>query len=183
MTVTLGLTFLSLMSSYWWKNYILNFKKLINLTFRDALKEPQKLSVTKIYSVGFNHYADFDADYDAQILCKKIKQSGFPWKFWGCRVFHYRLVGLVLPLSVKKRPNLPWPPTPTNFYIHQVFTLLLLDVGIKRKNDYKNFQQQNKSIFLGNLYKIFLSVVNIFRRTCNSWPWRFAAGRKISVPH
>ena len=51
--------------------------------------------------------------------------------------------------------NLPRPPTPPNFYIHQVFTLLLLEVGIKRKNCYKNFQQQNKSIFLGNLYKIF----------------------------
>ena len=38
-------------------------------------KELQKLSVTKIYSVGFNHDADFDADHDAQILCKRIKQS------------------------------------------------------------------------------------------------------------
>ena len=28
-------------------------------------KEPQKLSVTKFYSVGFNHNADFDADHDA----------------------------------------------------------------------------------------------------------------------
>ena len=59
------------------------------------------------------------------------------------------------PISQKKRPNLPRPPTAPNFYIHQVFTLLLLEVRIKRKNCYKNFQQQNKSIFLGNLYKIF----------------------------
>ena len=39
-----------------------------------------------------------------------------------------------------------------------MFTLLLLEVGderIKAKNGYKNFQQQNKSIFPGNLYKIF----------------------------
>ena len=42
-------------------------------------------------------------------------------------------------------------PDPQTYYI----TLLLLDVGIKTKNGYKNFQQQNKSIFLGNLYKIF----------------------------
>ena len=37
-------------------------------------KELQKLSVTKIYSVGFNHDTDFDADHDAEILCKRIKQ-------------------------------------------------------------------------------------------------------------
>ena len=41
--VTLGLTFLSLMSAYWWKNYILNFKKLISLTLRDTLKRTQKV--------------------------------------------------------------------------------------------------------------------------------------------
>ena len=149
------LTFLSLMSSYWWKNYILNFKKLISLTFRDALKRtPKVISKQNLFS-RFQSWCLFWCWSWCSILCNRIKQSGWPWKFWGCRVFHYSLVGLVLPLSVKKRPNLPWPPTPTNFYIHQVFTLLLLEVGIKRNNDYKNFQQQNKSIFLGNLYKIF----------------------------
>ena len=68
--MTLGLTFLSLMSVYLWKNYILNFKKLISLT--------PKVSVTEIYSVGFNHHADFDADHDAEILCKRITQSDWP---------------------------------------------------------------------------------------------------------
>ena len=41
-------------------------------------KELQKLSVTKIYLVGFNHDTDFDADHDAEILCKRIKQSNSP---------------------------------------------------------------------------------------------------------
>ena len=39
----LGLTFLSLMSAYWWKNYILNFQKLISLTLSDTLKRTQKV--------------------------------------------------------------------------------------------------------------------------------------------
>ena len=98
--MTLGLTFLSLMSAYWWKNYILNFKKLISLTLRD--KRTPKVSVIKIYSVGFNP----DADHDTEILCKRITQSDWPWKFWGRKVFHYSRVGVVLPLSVKKWPNL-----------------------------------------------------------------------------
>ena len=38
-------------------------------------KELKKLSVTKIYSVGFNRDTDFDADHDAEILCKRITQS------------------------------------------------------------------------------------------------------------
>ena len=49
----------------------------------------------------------------------------------------------------------PRPISPPKFYIHYVFTLFLLEVGIKTKNGYKIFQRQNKSIFLGNLYKIF----------------------------
>ena len=104
--MTLGLTFLSLMSVHLWKNYILNFKKLISLTLRDTFERTPKVSVTEIYSVGFNHHADFDADHDAEILCKRITQSDWPWKFWGRKVFHYSRVGVVLPLSVKKWPNL-----------------------------------------------------------------------------
>ena len=111
--MTSGLTFLSLMSAYWWKNYILNFETY-KLDFKGHFgkKELQNLSVTKIYSVGFNHDALFDADHDAEILCKRIKQSDWPWKFLGCRVFHYIRVGVVLPPSVKKWPNLrPSEPT------------------------------------------------------------------------
>ena len=87
--MTSGLTFLSLMSAYWWKNYILNFKTY-KLDFKGHFgkKELQNLSVTKIYSVGFNHDALFDADHDAEILCKRIKQSDWPWKLLGHRVFH-----------------------------------------------------------------------------------------------
>ena len=49
--MTLGLTFLSLMSAYWWKNYILNFKKLISLTLRDTLKRtPKVISNQNLFS-------------------------------------------------------------------------------------------------------------------------------------
>ena len=36
-----------------------------------------KLSETKIYSLAFNH----DADFDAEILCKRITQSDWPLNF------------------------------------------------------------------------------------------------------
>ena len=39
-------------------------------------------------------------------MCQRIKQSYWPWKFWGCRVFHYSRFGLVLPLSVREWPHL-----------------------------------------------------------------------------
>ena len=49
--MTLGLTFLSLMSAFWWKNYILNFKKLISLTLRDTLKRtPKVISNQNLFS-------------------------------------------------------------------------------------------------------------------------------------
>ena len=48
--VTLRLAVLSLMSAYWCKKHALNFG--------DKWKELQKLSVTKTYSVGFNHDAE-----------------------------------------------------------------------------------------------------------------------------
>ena len=44
------------------------FSILINLSawlYRTLWKEPQKLLATKIYSVGFNRDADFNADHDA----------------------------------------------------------------------------------------------------------------------
>ena len=118
--MALGLTFLSLMSVYWWKNYILNFKKLISLILRDTFERTPKVSVTKIYSVAFNNDADFDADHDAEILCKRITQSDWPSKFWGRRVFHYSRVGVVLPQSVKKWPNLH--PSESLPYPSQIFT-------------------------------------------------------------
>ena len=52
------------------------FKKLISLTLRDTLERTPKLSVTKV--LGFDHDADFDADHDAEILCKRITQSDWP---------------------------------------------------------------------------------------------------------
>ena len=54
------------------------FQKTYKLDFKGHLKELQKLSVTKNYSVGFNHDVDFDSDHDAEILCKRIKQSDWP---------------------------------------------------------------------------------------------------------
>ena len=51
--------------------------------------------------------------------------SDWPWKLWGCSVFHYSRVGLMLPLSVRKWPNLAWQPP----FLHQISTLLLLEVG------------------------------------------------------
>ena len=159
--MTLGLTFLSLMSAYWWKNYILNFKKLINLTLRDTLERTPKVSVIKIYSVGFNP----DADHDAEISCKRITQSDWPWKFQGRKVFHYSRVGVVLPLSVKKWPNLhpsesTLHPHPKSLHSPNFYFIITWSWGLKNntKNGYKNLQQQNKWVFLGNLYKIFCSV-------------------------
>ena len=119
--MTLGLTFLSLMSAYWWKNYILNFKTY-KLDFKGHFgkKELQNLSVTKIYSVGFNHYAD----HDDEILCKRIKQSdwswdgaagfsitaGLRWYSTFIQVTKYHPIR-VLPPPKKKKLHLP------NFYI------------------------------------------------------------------
>ena len=49
--VTLGSTFLSIMSAYRWKKYILNFKRLISLTLRDTLKRtPKVISNQNLFS-------------------------------------------------------------------------------------------------------------------------------------
>ena len=60
----------------------LSLYDVINLNTLEAVSilccKTQKLSVTKIYSVGFNHDADFDADHDAEILCKRTMQSDCP---------------------------------------------------------------------------------------------------------
>ena len=42
------------------------FEKTYKLDFKGHFeKKPQKLSLTKIYPVGFDHDADFDAGHDA----------------------------------------------------------------------------------------------------------------------
>ena len=61
--MTLGLTFLSLMSAYQWKNYGFNFEKF-KLDFKGHFGKNSKSYqyITKMYSVGFNHDAGFDDD-------------------------------------------------------------------------------------------------------------------------
>ena len=117
----------------------------LTLTLRDTKERTPKVTVTKIYSVAFNHDTEFDADHDAEILCKRIKQSDWFWEFCGRCVFHYSWAGggtpnfCILPMKA----SLP---------------LLLVEVGdysLKTKNGNKDFQQQNKSIFLGNLCSFF----------------------------
>ena len=85
----------------------------------------------KISSVGFNHDADFDADHDAEILRKRIKQAikiglqnsgaeGFSitaWLGW-CSSHQSRSDQISTHLSPP-----PPPAPPPNFYIHQIFTL------------------------------------------------------------
>ena len=56
---------ISITHAYWWKNYVLNFKKLVSFNLRDTLKRILKVMSNQIYSVGFNPDADFDADHDA----------------------------------------------------------------------------------------------------------------------
>ena len=98
------------------------FKKLISLTLRDTLERTPKLSVTKVL-VGFDHDADFDADHDAEILCKRITQSDWPWKFLGRKIFPYSQLGWCSPL-VKKWPNLhpsESPPPPPKIFTFNKF--------------------------------------------------------------
>ena len=44
------------------------------LTLRDTLEGTPKASVTKVFSVAFNH----DADFDAEILYKRVTQPDWP---------------------------------------------------------------------------------------------------------
>ena len=60
------------------------------------------------------------------------------------------------PVSQKVTKSPPTPPTslsPPNFYIIITWNWRLKNKN--KKHGYINFQQQNKSIFQGNLYKIF----------------------------
>ena len=81
--VTLGLTFLSLMSVYWCKNYALNFKKR-KLYFKNTCKELQKPSVSNTYSIGLNH--------DAELSYKKLIQNIKP--FWRSFVWKNQTIWL-----------------------------------------------------------------------------------------
>ena len=72
---------------------------------------------------------------------------------------NFGAVGLFKSLVFQK-PNLP-RPTP---FLHQI-SALLLEVGdqrIKAKNGYKNFQQQSKSIFLGKIFCLQCTFLNIY---------------------
>ena len=146
------LTFLSLICGIdisitrvciWWKNYILNFKKLISLTLRDTLKRtPKVISNQNLFS-RFQSWCWFWCWSWCSILCKRIKQSDWPWKFWGCRVFHYSRVGLVLPLSVRKWPNLfrpspPFAPFPTKF-LHSPNFYIVITWSWRLKNKNKKW--------------------------------------------
>ena len=57
-------------------------------------------------------------------MCKRIKQSDWPCKFCGYRVFDYSRVAVVLALSVRKWPNLPWPPPLPNKFLHYYYLKL-----------------------------------------------------------
>ena len=49
----------------------LNFIKDFRSRFILCCKT-EKLSQTRVYSVGFNHDSNIGADHDAEILCKRI---------------------------------------------------------------------------------------------------------------
>ena len=95
----------------------------ITLTLRNTLKELQKPSATKIYSVGFNLDAELThkkwiqkSSFFGEIFCKSIKHSDWPRKVWG------RDRGLLPPISQKMTRSSPIrAPSPTpNFCIAPV---------------------------------------------------------------
>ena len=147
--MTLVLTFLSLMSAYWWKNYILNFKRLISLTLRDTLKRtPKVISNQNLFS-RFQSWCwswclNFVSKNQAILLALKIL---------GLQGFSLQPGWVSTPLiSQKVTKSLLTPLSPPNFYIIITWSWRLKN---KNKNGYKYFKQQNKLIFLGNLYQIF----------------------------
>ena len=77
-------------------------------------------------------------------------------------------IGMVFSVSVKKWPKpSPIRVPPPNFYILPIKALLsplLLEMGhssLKTKKGHWNFQQQNESIFLGNICCSFLQELTI----------------------
>ena len=120
----------------------------LTLTLRDTLERTPKVISNQ------NSFSRFQYE----ILCKRMKQTDWPWKYSDCRVFYYSRVGVVLTPSAKKWPNLYQSEFPLPSFLHSPYeslTSLIITLSLKTKNGHKNFQQQNKSIFLGNLYKIF----------------------------
>ena len=84
-------------------------------------------------------------------MCKTIKQSDWPWKFWGRRVFDYSRVGLVLPPSVRKWPNLHRHPqfiTPTHSW-HKTDSLFVVTLGMFRHAWAHLFEALIKNLILG----------------------------------
>ena len=72
-----------------------SFKKIkkTSWTSKDTPKDSQNPSVTKIYSVGFNHDAELlfkkyvkISSHFKDILCKTIKQSDWQRKFLGAKL-------------------------------------------------------------------------------------------------
>ena len=122
--------------------------KIVSLTLRDTLEWTPKVISNQ------NSFSRFQYE----ILCKRMKQTDWPWKYSDCRVFYYSRVGVVLTPSAKKWPNLYQSKFPLPSFLHSPYeslTFLIITLSLKTKNGHKNFQQQNKSIFLGNPYKIF----------------------------
>ena len=102
--MTLGLTFLSLMSAYWWKNLNLNFKKRRSLALRNTLKRnPKVISNQNL----FNRF---------QLWC---------W-FWCWSWCLTAGLGYCSPNQSESDQISPEPPP----FPHQIFTLLLLEVGV-----------------------------------------------------
>ena len=139
--MTLGLTFLSLMSTFWWKNYILNFKRLISLTLRDTLKRtPKVISNQNLFS-RFQTWCWFWC-WSYLNLCKRIKQSEWSWKFWGHRVFHYSRVGLVLPYQSESDQISSYSPPPPPFitkFLHSPNFYIIITWSWRLKNKNKKW--------------------------------------------
>ena len=123
--MTLGLTFLSLMSAYWWKNYIFNFKKLISLTLRDTLKRtPKVISNQNLFS-RFQSWCCFWWWSWCLNLVRKNQAIWLALKILGLQGFSLEPVWVCgPPISQKVTKSLPTPPHfPTkllhspNFYI------------------------------------------------------------------
>ena len=139
--MTLGLTFLSLMSACWWKSFFLNPKKLVSLTVRDTLERSPKVIGNQNLFSRFQSWCWFWCWSWCWNFAEKNQASNQDWssKFWGWRVFHYSLVGVVLLPSVKKWPNLhplESPPRPTSKFLHSpnFYIIIIWSWKLKSKN-------------------------------------------------
>ena len=115
--MTLGLTFLSLMSTYWWKNYILNFKKLISLTLRDTLKRtPKVISNQNLFS-RLQSWCWFWCWSWCLIFVQKNQAIWLALKIFGLQGFSLQPVWVSAPSISQKvtKSLLTRPPFPTKF--------------------------------------------------------------------